>query len=137
MYQPTDRYASTRELVHLLAEALARVPTQCNGSFIVPFPFVPDSFGEDVVHQVRLVGLLPGQQIPLHVDAKADCPGVRYHVPLQTNRHALVFSENAQGVLHCQELEVRRAYQMDPTQPHGAVNWGDTLRLHLMIDVEG
>jgi hypothetical protein len=26
-------------------------------------------------------------------------------------------------------------YRMDPSEVHGAVNWGSEVRLHLMIDV--
>jgi hypothetical protein len=82
----------------------------------------------------RVVGLWPSQQIPLHVDASPT--GTRYHIPLQTNRRCLQFTENAQGVIHCQTLDIGRVYQLDPTLPHGAVNWGEDVRLHLMIDVE-
>jgi len=35
-----------------------------------------------------------------------------------------------------QQLDVGLAYEMDPTIVHGAVNWGASTRLHLMIDTE-
>lgn len=78
----------------------------------------------------RLVGLWPSQQIPLHSDAPIH--GTRYHIPLQTNDGCWVYSD---GVW--QQLELGRIYTMDPTKPHGAVNWGEELRIHLMIDAEG
>ena len=79
--------------------------------------------------QVRLVGLWPSQQIPRHADAPIS--GQRFHVPLYLNDQCWVFSA---GVW--QQLREGWIYEMDPTKPHGAVNWGDTIRLHLMIDVE-
>jgi Aspartyl/Asparaginyl beta-hydroxylase len=77
----------------------------------------------------RLVGIWPSQQIPLHRDAPIQ--GTRLHIPVQTNQNCWCFSGN-----DWQQLTHGVIYQMDPTQPHGAVNWGDTIRLHLMIDVE-
>ena len=84
----------------------------------------------------RIVGLWPGQQIPLHVDAPIT--GTRYHIPLQTNIHCFVYAEVDDRPLEScwQSLELGRVYTVDPTWPHGAVNWGDDVRLHLMIDVE-
>jgi hypothetical protein len=131
MYQRRSISCRPDEIAHLLAEAIARIPSQINGSFIVPYPYVPDALADAHVHRLRLVGLLPGQQIPLHVDARAECPGVRHHVPIQTNDGCWTFS-----VGDWQQLEIGRVYTMDPTEPHGAVNWGSTIRLHLLIDVE-
>ena len=53
----------------------------------------------------------------------------RYHIPLQINPGCWVFSDCV-----WQQLELGVVYEMDPTKPHGAVNWGDTVRLHLLID---
>lgn len=75
----------------------------------------------------RVVSLQPSSQIVAHRDAPII--GQRYHIPLQVNAGCWVFSG---GVW--QQLEAGRVYQMDPTEEHGAVNWGDTMRLHLMID---
>ena len=82
----------------------------------------------------RVVGLWPSQQIPLHADTPI--AAIRHHIPLQLNRRCMQFTENANGVLICQHLEEGQDYTLDPTLPHGAVNWGSELRLHLMIDVE-
>lgn len=82
----------------------------------------------------RVVGLWPSQQIPLHADAPIH--GVRHHIPLQTNPRCLSFTEAEDGVISCHKLYEGQDYVLDPTVPHGAVNWGDAVRLHLMIDVE-
>lgn len=75
----------------------------------------------------RLVGLRPSQQIVAHADPPI--PGDRYHLPILTNSGCWTFHA---GVW--QRLEVGSLYQMSPAEPHGAVNWGDTLRVHLLLD---
>ena len=80
-------------------------------------------------HACTVCGLWPSQQIPLHADALIR--GVRYHIPLQTNAQCWTLHGTV-----WQQLAVGRMYEMDPTQPHGAVNWGSEIRLHLMIDVD-
>lgn len=77
---------------------------------------------------VTVVALYPGAQIQAHADANP--MATRHHIPLQLNEDCWVFSD---GVW--QQLKVGRIYTMDPTKPHGAVNWGPTLRLHLLVDV--
>jgi hypothetical protein len=130
VYQPTKQTVPPYEIISLLVGATARIPQQVNGSFIVPYAYVPDCLvGVHIAGTVMLVGLLPSQQIALHADAPIK--GMRYHVPLQTNNDCWCFSGG------WQHLEVGKVYRMDPTQPHGAVNWGSEIRLHLMIDVEG
>lgn len=69
-------------------------------------------------------------QIPLHVDHPQDVKGRRYHVPIQTSNDAWCFSDGS-----WQQLVLGRMYRMDPTRPHGAVNWGLETRLHLLVDV--
>jgi hypothetical protein len=130
MYQPTEQALPLHEIMHLLGEACGRIPQQVNGSFIVFYPFVPDRLADVHVLATKLVGLLPSQQIAAHADAPIQ--GVRYHIPLQVNDGCWSFHD---GVW--QQLKLGVVYQMDPTKPHGAVNWGETIRLHLMIDVEG
>lgn len=82
------------------------------------------------VTRFAVVLLWPSSQIVAHADAPIGT-SVRFHTPLQTNAGCWSFSE---GIW--QQLDLGKTYRMDPTKPHGAVNWGDTLRLHLMIDVE-
>lgn len=75
-----------------------------------------------------LVAIYPGAQIQSHVDAPVI--GTRYHIPLQLNDGCWVFHDGT-----WQQLTVGAVYTMDPTKPHGAVNWGPNLRLHLLLDV--
>ena len=74
-----------------------------------------------------VVSLYPSQQIVAHCDPPIQ--GVRHHIPLDLNDGCWVYHDST-----WQKLEVGRVYQMDPTKPHGAVNWGATTRLHLIID---
>lgn len=77
---------------------------------------------------IRVVVLQPGQQIPLHADAPIT--GRRYHVPIAMNVDCWVYHGD------WQQLYPGRVYRMDPTQSHGAVNWGLSRRLHLIVDTE-
>ena len=78
---------------------------------------------------MTVVYLYPGAQIQSHCDAPIQ--GIRYHIPLQQNDGCWSFSE---GVW--QQLQIGRIYTLDPSKPHGAVNWGPTLRVNLLIDVQ-
>ena len=88
----------------------------------------------EVVRPIRMfqrlavVGLWPSSQIVAHRDPPI--AWIRHHVPLQMNEGCWVFHDGT-----WQQLEVGKVYRMDPTQLHGAVNWGATLRLHLIVDV--
>jgi hypothetical protein len=102
------------------------------GSRITPVPAALEAALRMAVNAGRfaraaLVALHPSSQIVAHRDPPI--PGVRYHVPLRANPGCWSLHD---GVW--QQLEVGLAYQMDPTLEHGAVNWGSTLRLHLMLD---
>lgn len=77
-----------------------------------------------------VVAIYPGAQIQAHRDAPIT--GRRLHVPLQQNPGCWSFHE---GVW--QQLELGQTYWMDPALEHGAVNWGPTLRLNLLVDVQG
>lgn len=58
-------------------------------------------------------------------------PGLtRRHLVLQSNPRAWVFH----GAMF-QQLKVGGIYTMDPTEFHASVNWGDTDRIHLVVDV--
>ena len=78
----------------------------------------------------NVVALYPSSQLVGHTDPPIK--GTRYHVPIQMNDGCWVFSGG-----EWRQLEVGHTYEMDPTEVHGAVNWGHTLRLHLMVDVDG
>lgn len=124
------------------ATALARVPVTWNppgwGSYsgldlqTRIGPLVPG-----IWRLAMLVGLQPQGTIPRHRDAPADENGLagmaldRWHVVLVTNPHAWCYHG---GVW--QHLERGGIYAMDPTVDHAAVNWGDTVRWHLVVDTE-
>jgi hypothetical protein len=76
-----------------------------------------------------LVVLYPSCQIVAHCDPPI--VGQRYHVPIVTNAGCWVFHGG-----HWQQLTAGRGYAMNPSEDHGAVNWGAEPRLHLMVDVE-
>lgn len=107
------------------------------GSFMTDFEKTMIAMGHPVnalfpgqtLKQITLVGLRPSQQIVAHRDAPI-LPAVRYHLPLLTNYRCWSFHADS-----WQQLDVGRVYAMVPTEWHGAVNWGETLRLHLMVDV--
>lgn len=80
---------------------------------------------------IRFVTLNPSQQIVAHVDAPyQERPFDRYHLPVYTNDRAWAFADG-----HWQRLQQGWVYQLDPTLLHGAVNWGSTPRVHLLVDV--
>lgn len=77
--------------------------------------------------RAMVVVLYPSSQLVGHQDPPIE--GVRTHVPLALNPgcwnfHAGVWIQLQEGHL----------YEMDPTAPHGAVNWGTTIRLQLAVD---
>ncbi len=84
---------------------------------------------EDRVCRAAMVALYPSSQLVAHTDPPI--AGRRFHIPLVVNDGCWVFHDGT-----WQQLQVGRVYQMDPTQVHGAVNWGTERRLHLMVDVE-
>jgi len=78
--------------------------------------------------RTSVVTLLPMQQIPAHTDPPIH--GKRFHLPLLVNDGCWSFSDGC-----WQHLLPGRVYQVDPSLVHGAVNWGPTPRLHLLVDV--
>lgn len=91
-------------------------------------PLLSDAFDRPW-SQARVFGVYPSAQLVGHCDPPIR--GTRYHLPIDTNPDCWVFHDGA-----WQQLQIGQCYEMDPTQPHGAVNWGSTLRLHVVIDME-
>lgn len=92
-------------------------------------PLIKKYFPDRQINQIMVVALYPSAQIVGHVDAPIK--GTRYHIPLQSNGGCWCLSgEIWEG------LCVGWIYEMSPSEFHGAVNWGHTLRLHLAVDVE-
>lgn len=89
------------------------------------------------IGSASVVALYPSAQIIAHEDPPLRStwnarPLTRHHIPLEVNHGCWVFHGGT-----WQQLLVGSVYAMDVTVTHGAVNWGATLRLHLMVDVEG
>lgn len=76
---------------------------------------------------VTVLALEPSAQIVAHRDPPMSAR--RYHVPLQQNSGCWSFHAGT-----WQQLETGRIYRMDPAEEHGAVNWGATRRLQLILD---
>lgn len=130
---PND-LARVREVVKALD--LAPGP---GGSRITPVPeslhaAMLEAIGMGNYERVAVVVLYPSSQLVGHCDPPLprSVRGVdptRIHVPLDVNDGCWVFHAGT-----WQQLQVGHAYQMDPTQVHGAVNWGATVRKHLILD---
>lgn len=103
--------------------------TDPRGTMAAYAPLVGDLF-PGAWHAAYIVALWPGAQIPLHVDdGTAVCVGIRYYLVLATNPECWCFHA---GVW--QHLQQDGVYSADPAWPHGAVNWGERPRVHLMVE---
>lgn len=84
---------------------------------------------------VLLLALRPGSWIPFHTDHPAEENGLsgvalrRTHVVLATNDRCWQFHGGT-----WQQLTAGGLYVMDPRLEHASINFGDTLRVHLVID---
>lgn len=139
VYQDTLADHLFHDLTAALAPLIARYGFTAGASFMSEVPETHEACREVVPHLrailpgryrwFRIVGLRASQQIVAHTDQPV--VGIRYHLPIQLNKGCWVFH----GGLW-QQLSRGSVYTMDPTVEHGAVNWGETLRVHLLIDVE-
>lgn len=78
---------------------------------------------------VLVTRIMPSGTIPLHVDgARA---GTRYHLVLETNTGCWCMHDG-----DWQQLGLGDIYTMEQTRPHGSVNWGETPRTHLVVDIK-
>ena len=55
---------------------------------------------------------------------------MRYNVVLQTNQRCWNFHDG-----DWQQLELGGIYTMDASKEHASINWGDTERVHLVLDI--
>lgn len=137
MYVDLEYTLPTARLAALRARASTIDLTRGAGSYISPsaetlpifHPLLRDLFPGEWTG-ARLVLLQPSQQLVAHRDPPII--GVRTHIPLILNEWCWVFHA---GIWR--QLQEGHLYQMDPTDVHGAVNWGAIPRLHLMVDVVG
>lgn len=80
------------------------------------------------LHTAQFIILLPSQQIVLHTDPPVR--GRRLHIPVETNAGCWALHGGTWS-----QLEAGHCYEMDPTIAHGAVNWGASTRLQLILDL--
>ena len=74
--------------------------------------------------------VLPGDDIPPHVDLQDPNWLFRVHIPLTTNDQAFF---NVNGVDH--HMKIGCAYKVNTLDRHGISNRGTTPRIHFMFDV--
>jgi hypothetical protein len=80
-----------------------------------------------------LVALRPwGGNTPMHVDELEREGLARYHLVLQTNDRCWNFHDG-----DWQQLELGGVYTIDVSRNHASINWGATLRVHLVVDALG
>lgn len=140
MYEDIGRQASPEQLAQAIALVKDYVDTALlpgpGGNRITALGSVQGQmflalaavFPAGVWHRPAVVALYPSQQIVGHRDEPIE--GVRFHMPLRVNDGCWVFHDGT-----WRQLVAGRVYRMDPTEWHGAVNWGDAVRWHLMVDV--
>ena len=95
-------------------------------------PLLADVFPEPWEY-ATVIALSPSSQLVAHRDRGVDGKQherTRYHLPIQVNPGCWSFHAGT-----WQQLVVGRCYQMDPTETHGAVNWGESVRMHVIIDL--
>jgi aspartyl/asparaginyl beta-hydroxylase (cupin superfamily) len=95
------------------------------------FREVLDAFACEVF-SVRLMRLTPGSVIKEHSDGllAAEEERARLHIPVLTNRDA-IFEVNQRAV----EMTAGSLWYLRLSDPHRAVNRGDTDRVHMVVDV--
>ena len=93
---------------------------------------VISSFGE-VVGRSRLMRLAPGCEVPIHSDTNYHWyKRVRIHIPIITDENVLFYC----GDKHV-HMEAGQAWIFDSWKYHRVHNDGETLRVHLVIDIAG
>ena len=72
----------------------------------------------------------PGDFVPYHTDTTDPGWVTRVHVPIVTNKDAVVIMDDIE-----QHLRSGIAYKFDIRKPHAIANRGEKSRIHLMFDV--
>ncbi|KGJ96330.1 aspartyl/asparaginyl beta-hydroxylase domain-containing protein [Colwellia psychrerythraea] len=90
------------------------------------------SFGE-IIGRSRLMRLAPGCEVPIHSDTNYHWyKRVRIHIPIITDENVLFYCEDKHV-----NMEVGQAWIFDSWKYHRVHNGGNTLRVHLVIDIAG
>lgn len=92
--------------------------------------------------RIRLMRLQPGGgELSRHVDHVEGDSGItdgrvmRFHIPIITNPKVIFTMWNTDGEEVNQNLKQGETWLFDFRKPHKAVNGGDDIRIHLVIDV--
>lgn len=83
-------------------------------------------------YQWMLSVVMPGHFIDPHKDAQAPYWRARIHVPLTTNRRAVMIMDDGEH-----HMVVGKAYKVNTMATHALANRGETPRIHFMFDVRG
>ncbi len=93
--------------------------------------------------RVRLMKLEPnGGELDRHTDqtdkdlGTTDGDIMRFHIPIITNERMLFHSWDWKGNETIHNMKEGEIWYLDIRKPHKAINWGDTPRIHLVIDVK-
>ena len=82
-----------------------------------------------------------GGELFRHTDQTDPCWGtvdgkmMRFHIPLQTNDKVVFNSWNNEGKQDIFNMNKGECWFLDTRRPHTAVNNGDDIRIHLVVDV--
>lgn len=140
-------------MYHRVGSYQGKTPLQELGDRFLQFDvaWTPTDYGTTVEHisQVRdayraeladvlpgdwfrsmLVAIRPGGNIRMHQDVP-EAPGLtRYHIVLATNDRCWNYHDG-----DWQQLEPGGIYTVDATREHASINWGESMRVHLVADV--
>ncbi len=90
---------------------------------------------------IRLLRLAPDGFVDFHIDdyekfGKHDWQSMRkVHVPIITNEYCRNFDKSADGVFSSYWMQPGQYWYLDGTKLHGACNFGDTDRWHLVMEI--
>ncbi len=90
--------------------------------------------------RIRLMRLDPGGELTRHADITdknlglADRKIARLHIPLETNDEVRFWSWGADGERAQAQMGEGELWYLDIRKPHAAMNGGDTIRTHLVVD---
>jgi hypothetical protein len=102
------------------------------GDYAIPLAngLIKDHFPHGSAYQYMLSVVMPGHNIPPHVDLQPNEWVTRVHVPLVSNEKSRFIVE---GIPHV--LSPGTAYTVDTTREHAVANDGLTPRIHFMFDI--
>ena len=101
------------------------------------------SYFKAVPHRIRFMNLSPlGGELQRHTDQVDPNAGVtdnklmRVHIPIVTNDRVIFEQWDCEGHNVKIHMGIGECWYIDVRKPHRAVNDGDSLRTHLVIDFE-